>query len=126
MSELYKQYEREVKERFGETAAYKESREKTASYSKDKWNEVLSGMNGVFAEFAECKNCGAGADGDTAQKLVEKLQNYITANFYNCTKEILAGLGQMYVLDERFKNNIDKCGAGTAEFVSKAIEIYCK
>ena len=44
-------------------------------------------------------------------------------DYCNCTKEILAGSGQMYVLDERFKNNIDKHGKGTAEFISKAIEI---
>ena len=83
-------------------------------------------MNSVFAEFAECKNCGESADSDTAQSLVKKLQDYITANFYRCTDDILAGLGQMYVCDERFKNNIDKSGGGTAEFVSEAIKIYCK
>ena len=57
--------------------------------------------------------------------LVEKLQNYITDNYYTCTKDILAGLGQMYVLDERFKKNIDQNGEGTAEFISSAISFYC-
>ena len=120
------QYEDEAKQRWGDTDAYKESQAKTAGYSKDKWNDVLAGMNGVFAEFAECKNCGNSSDSETAQQLVKKLQDYITANFYHCTDEILAGLGQMYVCDERFKKNIDKNGEGTAEFVSEAIKIYCK
>ncbi|MBQ5798819.1 MAG: TipAS antibiotic-recognition domain-containing protein, partial [Clostridia bacterium] len=40
--------------------------------------------------------------------------------------DILAGLGQMYVADERFKNNIDKYAYGTATFVRESIEIYCK
>ena len=120
------QYEDEAKQRFGETDAYKESRAKTRGYSKEKWNDVLGGMNGVFAEFAECKNCGERTDSDTAQQLVKKLQDYITANFYHCTDDILAGLGQMYVCDERFRNNIDKNGDGTAEFVSEVIRIYCK
>ena len=80
----------------------------------------------VFAKFAECMKNGHTADLDDAQALVKELQNYITENYYTCTKEILAGLGQMYVADERFKTNIDKNGDGTAEFVSKAIEIYCK
>ena len=119
------QYEDEAKHRWGNTDEYKESQAKTAGYSKDKWNDVLAGMNGVFAEFAECKKCGERADSDTAQRLVKKLQDYITANFYHCTNEILAGLGQMYVCDERFKNNIDSHGEGTAEFVSEAIKIYC-
>ena len=120
------QYEDEAKQRWGGTDAYKESQAKTAGYSKDKWNDILAGMNGVFAEFAECKKCGESADSETAQSLVKKLQDYITANFYHCTNEILAGLGQMYVCDERFKNNIDSHGEGTAEFVSEAMKIYCK
>lgn len=65
------------------------------------------------------------ADSDKAQALVNELQSYITENYYTCTKRILAGLGQMYVSDERFKNNIDKHIQGTAEFVRDAIEIYC-
>lgn len=120
------QYEDEAKQRWGNTDAYKESRAKTDGHSKDKWNDVLAGLNGVFAEFAECKKCGESPDSDTAQRLVKKLQDYITANFYHCTDAILAGLGQMYVCDERFKNNIDSHGESTAEFVSEAIKIYCK
>jgi len=80
----------------------------------------------VFAKFAECMQNGYTADSDDAQALVKELQNYITENYYTCTKDILAGLGQMYVADERFKTNIDKNGDGTAEFVSRAIEIYCR
>ena len=64
-------------------------------------------------------------DSEEAQSLAKKLQNYITENCYTCTNEILSGLGQMYVTDERFKDNIDKHGVGTAEFVSKVIKIYC-
>ena len=120
------QYEDEAKQRWGDTDAYKESQAKTAGYSKDKWNHVFAGMNGVFAEFAECRNSGESADSNNAQQLVKKLQDYITANFYCCTDNILAGLGQMYVCDERFKNNIDSHCEGTAEFVSEAIKIYCK
>ena len=120
------QYEDEAKQRWGDTDAYKQSQAKTAGYSKEKWNDVLAGMNGVFAEFAECKKCGESADSKTAQQLVKKLQAYITANFSHCTNDILAGRGRMYVCDERFKNNIDSSGEGTAEFVAEAINIYCK
>ena len=121
-----KQYEVEAKQRWGETDAYKEHKPKTANYSKDKWQEVNDGLMTIFAKFAECMKNGHTADLDDAQALVKELQNYITENYYTCTKEILAGLGQMYVADERFKANINKNGDGTAEFVSKAIEIYCK
>ena len=121
-----KQYEVEAKQRWGETDAYKEHAEKTAKYTKDKWQDVNNGLNAVFAKFAECMNNGHTADSDKAQAIVKELQNYITENYYTCTNEILAGLGQMYVADERFKNNIDQHTPHTAEFVHKAIKIYCK
>ena len=120
------QYEDEAKQRWGNTDAYKESQAKTAGYSKDKWNEAVGGMNSIFAELAECKSREDSAGSTNVQNLVKKLQDYITANFYHCTDEILAGLGQMYVGDERFKNNINTHGENTAEFVSEAIKVYCK
>ena len=79
----------------------------------------------IFAEFAERKNGGFVVNSPEVQTLVVKLQEYITQNYYTCTNEILAGLGHMYVGDERFKENIDKSGEGTAEFVAEAIGLFC-
>ena len=80
---------------------------------------------GIFAEFAKCKDDGFSENSPEVQSLVVKLQEYITQNYYTCTNEILVGLGQMYVADERFKKNIDKYGDETAEFASKAIAVFC-
>ena len=80
-------------------------------------------MMAIFAEFAACKDSGVSADSKESQVLVAKLQAHITANYYTCTDEILAGLGKMYVADERFKKNIDKYGEGTAEFAAEAIKV---
>ena len=121
-----KKYEAEAKEKWGNTEAYKEQEKKTKNYSEDKWTEANGGLMAVFAEFAECKNKGFTPDSNEAQALANKLQKHISENYYTCTKEILKGLGQMYVCDERFKNNIDSYGEGTADFASKAIEIYTK
>ncbi|MBQ8545954.1 MAG: TipAS antibiotic-recognition domain-containing protein [Clostridia bacterium] len=121
-----KNYETEVRERYGQTAAYREHEQKTKNYTKEKWAEANDGMMAIFAEFAACKDIGASADSAEAQALVAKLQAHITANYYTCTDEILAGLGKMYVADERFKKNIDKYGEGTAEFAADAIEVYCR
>lgn len=118
-------YEAEARSRWGNTDAYREHEKKTKNYTKEKWTEANDGLMAVFAEFSVCKNSGLRADSDEAQALVAKLQAQITSNYYNCTDEILAGLGRMYVCDERFKKNIDKCGEGTAEFASEAIAIYC-
>ena len=121
-----KYYEEEVCKRWGNTAAYREHEQKTKNYTKEKWAEANDGLMAIFAEFAACKESGATADSAEAQALVAKLQAYITANYYTCTDEILAGLGKMYIADERFKKNIDKYGEGTAEFASNAIEVYCR
>ena len=119
-------YAKEVRERWGDTDAYCEHEQKTKNYTKEKWTEANDGLMAIFAEFAECRACGADAASKAAQALVAKLQAYITAHYYTCTDEILAGLGKMYVADERFKKNIDKYGEGTAEFVSEAIAVFCQ
>ena len=119
-----KNYKLEAHERWGNSDAYREHEQKTKHYTKEKWIEVNDGLMSIFAEFAECKNNGYGANSPEVQSLVVKLQNYITQNYYTCTNEILVGLGQMYVADERFKTNIDKYGDGTAEFASSAIAAF--
>ena len=119
-------FETEARSRWGTTDAYREHEQKTKNYTKEKWAEANDGLMAIFAEFAACKDSGVSADSAEAQALVAKLQAYITAHYYTCTDEILAGLGKMYVADERFKKNIDKYGEGTAEFASTAIEAYCR
>lgn len=121
----FEQYKAEAKEKWGKTTAYKEYSEKTEHYSKDKWNNLAEEMNDILAEFAACMKNGDEPDSAATQSLVKQLQNHITENYYLCTNEILAGLGQMYVADERFKNNIGKRADGTAEFIREAIEVYC-
>ena len=119
-----KNHENEARERWGNTSAFREHEQKTKNYTKEKWAEANDGLMAIFAEFAACKDSGVSADSDEAQALVAKLQAHITANYYTCTDEILAGLGKMYVADERFKKNIDKYSEGTAEFAAEGIRIY--
>lgn len=122
----FKNYNQEANEKWGKTDAFKEYNEKTKDYEKEKWNNLSEEMNNIFSQFSECIKIGDTPDALKPQKLVKDLQNHITENYYHCTNEILSGLGQIYIADERFKNNIDKNGNGTAEFISKAIENYCK
>ncbi len=121
----FEKYEAEAQGKWGETAAYKAYEEKNKAYSKAEWGALAAGMDAILADLAMCMKNGDTPDSDEAQKCVETLQNHITENYYPCTNEILAGLGQMYVEDERFKNNIDKHACGTAAFISKAIKAYC-
>ena len=121
----FEKHKAEVKEKWGSTDAYKEHAERTKGYSEQKWNDLAEGMNHIMEEFALCMRKDNSPDSTEAQNLVKMLQSHITENYYCCTKEILAGLGQMYVADERFKNNIDKHADGTAAFICEAIAVYC-
>ena len=121
-----KDYKTEARERWGDASAYREHEKKTKNYTKEKWAEINEGLMSIFAEFTEFKNNGCGANVPEVQSLVGKLQDYITQNYYTCTNEILAGLGKMYVADERFKESIDKYGEGTAVFASEAIAVFCQ
>ena len=111
-------YSKEVKEKWGNTKAYTEFESKTKDYSKERFADIHSGLENIFRDFSELMQSGLAPDSSEAQALIKKLQGYITEHYYTCTDEILAGLGQMYVADERFKSNIDKYADGTAEFVS--------
>jgi len=125
MSEIEKakkQYADEAKQRWGHTDAYRESEKRTAGYGKAEWQNVLSGMTQIFDRFAAVRDLPA--DDVRVLALVEAWKQYITDHMYTCTDEILAGLGQMYVCDERFKANIDRSGEGTAACMARAIEVY--
>lgn len=113
-------YTDEAKKKWENTAAYKEFAEKHSD-SDDKTEEFMQ----IFAEIGKIKHLEP--DSQTVQSMIKKLQNFITENYYTCTDDILKGLGQMYIADERFKNNIDCAGGnGTAEFTAQAINTYYK
>ena len=120
----YQQYNKEAKAKWENTQAYKEYELKTEKNSKDEWDNIENKMNNIFNEFSLCMKAGKEPNDAECQLLVKKLQDFISENLYNCTNEILAGLGRMYVSDERFKNNIDKSGEGSADFVNSAIKYY--
>ncbi|MBQ0038524.1 MAG: MerR family transcriptional regulator [Clostridiales bacterium] len=113
-------YANEVKERWGNTAAYQESQKRNAEDQHD----ATSGLMEIFARFGEIRDTDPASP--PVQALVKELQDYITAYYYTCTPEILCGLGTMYTEDERFRSNIDKAGGnGTAAFAAKAIAQFC-
>lgn len=117
-------YEAEVKEKWGKTKAYREYRQKMSSQKEDRYGRITEELMTMFSELGEMKHLTP--DDDQVQKKISALQNFITDHYYTCTNEILAGLGEMYVCDERFRTNIDKTGGdGTAAFVREAVAAYC-
>lgn len=117
-------YREEVTEKWGGTKAYQEFEQKDAARDSGFYDRLAGEMMAIFAELGGMRHLSP--DDEQVKQKIAELQKFITDNYYTCTKEILGGLGQMYVGDGRFKENIDKAGgAGTAEFVSKSINLYC-
>lgn len=120
----FNQYAEEVKAKWGSTKQYEEYTEKTKQKSNEEFKSTENKLMDIFADIGKIRKLSPG--NEEVQEKIRLLQKFITDNYYVCTNEVLNGLGQMYVGDERMKNNIDKVGGeGTAEFVKQAILIYC-
>ena len=118
------EYAKRAKEQWGDTPEYKELKEKERSRTPKEEQELMERFMGLFAEFGGLKN--GSPEGDEAQAMVKKLQDFITEHLYTCTDKILSGLGKMYAGGGEISENIDKVGGkGTAEFAAAAIEAYC-
>lgn len=126
MDAARREYAEEARQRWGNTPAYRQSAEKTSRYTDADWAQAQGETEAIFKAFANCLAEGNSPEGPEAQQLVKDWQDHITSRYYDCTKEVLAGLGKMYIADERFTKNLDRYGQGTARLMSEAIEFYCR
>ncbi len=119
------EYTRQAREMWGNTPEYKEFEARRKDVTPERDRAAEKEMMDIFREFAAARQAGPASP--QAQALAKKLQDFITANFYTCSREVLSGLGKMYAGGGEFTQNIDACaGEGTAAFVNAAIEIYCE
>jgi DNA-binding transcriptional MerR regulator len=119
-----KEYEAEVIQRWGNTKAYKQSKEKTSTYTKEHWKIIQKENKDIFDAFAKIKESSPGSK--KAQELVIKWKEFINKYYYECDNTMLESLAHLYINDERFKKNIDKHGENTAQFISDAIFYFVK
>lgn len=126
MSEIerhMKKYAEETKQKYGDSDAYKESMKKTSKYTKEDWAGIMAAADEIYKRIAEMMDKGPGDP--EVQQAVGEWRQHITDSFYNCTPEIVRGLGDLYVDDPRFTANIDKYKTGLASFLREAMHIYC-
>jgi len=124
IDQIREKYKDEVQEKWGKTDAFAQSNKKTGAYTKEDWKSVKNKSDKIMQKFAQ--KVGSNPADSDIQHLVKEWQDFITDSYYDCTNEILAGLGKMYIADERFTENMDKFGTGTARLMSEAIDIYCR
>ena len=119
------EYAKRAKEQWGQTPEYREYEEKTKDWTNQDQQDVMKNFMLIYAEFGKMRTEDPASE--KVQCEVKKLQNFISEHFYQCSDEILSGLGQMYASGGEFTQNIDKMGGeGTARFTADAIEVYCK
>jgi ABC-type Fe3+/spermidine/putrescine transport system ATPase subunit len=118
------EYSKRAKEQWGTTPEYKEFEKKSKDWNEQDQQNITNEFMQIFVEFGQMR--ALDPSDEQVQLQVKKLQDYISAHFYHCTNEILSSLGKMYSGGGEFTQNIDNAGGeGTAEFSSKAIDIYC-
>jgi MerR family transcriptional regulator, thiopeptide resistance regulator len=115
-------YEREAEERWGDTEAWTQSQRRTAAYTKEDWVRIKQEGEDVEVRFAAALQAGVPADSEQAMDIAEEHRQQISRNFYDCPPGMHAGLGRMYVEDERFTAHYENRAPGLAQYVSMAIQ----
>ncbi len=115
------EHENDVRRRWGHTDAYQESALRTSQHTKQDWELLGREADEIDQAFLALMVDDAPADGNKAMLVAERHRSHISKWFYECTPATHRGLGEMYVADSRFTENIDRAGAGLAEFMAAAI-----
>jgi MerR family transcriptional regulator, thiopeptide resistance regulator len=115
-------YEREAEERWGDTEAWAQSQQRTRSYGKEDWVRVKEEVDDLNRRFVEAMRAGVPADSGQAMDVAEQHRQHISRWFYDCPPEMHAGLGRMYVEDERFTATYERIAPGLAQYVSAAVQ----
>ena len=115
-----KVYEAEVEQRWA-GPALEQSRRRAKTYGKDQWNAAVAEGESITEGFAELLRDGDAPEGVATMDLAERHRLHIDRWFYECSHEMHAGLGSMYMADARFTEYYEKYAPGLAEFVKSAI-----
>ena len=116
------EYTKEAKEKWGDTDRFKQSQNRLKKYSKEDI-EIINGQQAkIYKQLVLLMP--KGTSDKQVQELVHQARLFISKYWYDCSLEAFAGLGQMYLTDDRFKAHLDKYGQGFAKFFSEAIKLY--
>ena len=117
-------YEEEARRLYGDETI-DQSKAHFAAMSKSEQNAVAQGMDDLFKSLASLRLEQPGSP--AAQEAMAGMYAHFNKNFgYHYTPEAFAGVGQLYVTDERFTKNIDKYGEGLSAFLAEAMRIWAE
>ena len=110
----------EVRERWGHTEAYKQSSQRVDAYTDTEWTAIKKESDAITGGFVLLMEAGEPSDSQEAKFLAEQHRTHITKWFYDCPPDMHGALGQLYVTDSRFTENIDSAATGVAAFMAEA------
>lgn len=115
------EYEDEVRERWGETDAYKQSAARTKRYGRTEWEAIKIESEANTKAYVALMEAGVPADSPEAMAVAERGRQHISKWFYDLPVEFYANMAQIWVTDPRFTKNIDKAKPGLAEYSYAAV-----
>jgi len=114
-------HEEEAERRWGGTAAFVESRKRTARYTAADWKRHAAEQAAVYEAAAALLRAGAAPESDEAMAVAARHRALIDRWFYPCDAAMHVDLADLYEADARFAANIDKAAAGLTPFLAAAI-----
>lgn len=114
------EYATEAEERWGDTDAWQQSRERVAQFTKQDWIDIKEENDALLAALAQAKRDGV-APGSAPGNALAARHRASIERYYDCSDEMHVCLGQMYVADERFSRYYDEAQPGLAQFVHDII-----
>lgn len=115
------EYQEEVRQRWGDTDAYRQSQQRASSYSKEDWLRQKAEADTILQGLLGAMRAGSPADGTVAMAAAEAHRQHISRWFYDCGYDIHRGLADMYLADARFTAHYDDRAPGLAQYVHDAI-----
>ncbi len=118
------EYEREARERWGHTEAYRQSRERAAKFTKEDWQRLSRETDDNLKALVALMTAGWSPESPEVQAEIAKHHAGIE-RFYDCSTAIYRGLAEMYVVDQRFADFYRKDHPDLPGFLSRGMISYC-
>ena len=114
-------YDEEAQARWGETAAYAQSAQRTKDYGESEWTAIKDELDNILSEAAAAMSADTPADSRRALTIAERHRLHICRWFYDLPPRAHVNLAGMWESDDRFRRNIDKHGEGLTRWLVAAV-----
>lgn len=117
-------YEEEARQLWGDKT-FEQANKTIKNKSEQEQLSLKESFDAEFRHLAAVRKLSPSSE--KAQQAIDHFFHYLNdthGNIYSL--EVFAGLGEMYVADERFTKNIDQFGDGLSAFLKDAMAVYAK